>query len=63
MHQRHIFQILNHYTAPQDLDSGFGVLDNSANEPRLDVEGFIGGGIGWGRVRPVLRALRSYWHA
>jgi hypothetical protein len=32
MHPLHIFQILNHYTAPQDLDSGFGVLDNSANE-------------------------------
>jgi len=32
MHQLHIFQILNHYTAPQDLDPGFGVLDNSANQ-------------------------------
>src|SRR5260370_14985305 len=32
MHQLHIFQILNHYTAPQDLDPGFDVLDNSANE-------------------------------
>ena len=32
MPQLHIFQILNHYTAPQDLDPGFGVLDNSANE-------------------------------
>ncbi len=28
----HLFQILNHYTAPQDLDPGFAVLDNSANE-------------------------------
>jgi hypothetical protein len=28
----HIFQILNHYTAPQELDPGFGVLDNSGNE-------------------------------
>lgn len=28
----HIFQILNHYTSPQDLDPGFAVLDNSANE-------------------------------
>ncbi len=28
----HIFQILNHYTAREDLDPGFGVLDNSANE-------------------------------
>jgi len=27
-----IFQILNHYTAPQDLDPGFAVLDNSSNE-------------------------------
>ena len=32
MHQLHLFQILNHYTKPQDLDPGFGVLDNSANE-------------------------------
>jgi hypothetical protein len=32
MHPMHIFQILNHYTAPQDLDPGFAVLDNSANE-------------------------------
>jgi hypothetical protein len=32
MHQLHIFQILNHYTRPQDLDPGFAVLDNSANE-------------------------------
>ncbi len=28
----HIFQILNHYTSRDDLDPGFGVLDNSANE-------------------------------
>jgi hypothetical protein len=28
----HIYQILNHYTSRQDLDPGFGVLDNSANE-------------------------------
>jgi hypothetical protein len=28
----HIYQILNHYTPRQDLDPGFGVLDNSANE-------------------------------
>jgi hypothetical protein len=28
----HIYQILNHYTAREDLDPGFGVLDNSANE-------------------------------
>jgi len=26
-----IFQILNHYTSPQDLDGGFQVLDNSSN--------------------------------
>lgn len=32
MRPLHIFQILNHYTAPQDLDPGFGVLDNSTNE-------------------------------
>lgn len=28
----HIFQILNHYTSRAELDPGFGVLDNSANE-------------------------------
>ncbi|MGO9991945.1 MAG: hypothetical protein ACLPTF_05470 [Steroidobacteraceae bacterium] len=28
----HLFQILNHYTAPQELDPGFAVLDNSTNE-------------------------------
>jgi hypothetical protein len=28
----HIYQILNHYTSRQDLDQGFGVLDNAANE-------------------------------
>jgi hypothetical protein len=27
-----IFTILNHYTSRQELDPGFGVLDNSANE-------------------------------
>jgi len=32
MHPLHIYQILNHYTPRQDLDPGFGVLDNSANE-------------------------------
>jgi len=31
----HIFQILNYYTARQDLDPGFDVLDNSAN-PKPD---------------------------
>ncbi len=28
----HIYQILNHYTPRQELDPGFEVLDNSANE-------------------------------
>ncbi len=32
MHPVHVFQILNHYTSRQDLDPGFDVLDNSANE-------------------------------
>jgi len=32
MQQLHVYQILNHYTPRQDLDPGFGVLDNSANE-------------------------------
>jgi hypothetical protein len=32
MHSLHICQILNHYTPRQELDSGFDVLDNSANE-------------------------------
>ncbi len=32
MHPLHIYQILNHYTSRQDLDPGFDVLDNSANE-------------------------------
>jgi hypothetical protein len=32
MHAMHIYQILNHYTSPRELDPGFGVLDNSANE-------------------------------
>jgi hypothetical protein len=32
MHAMHIYQILNHYTAREELDPGFGVLDNSANE-------------------------------
>jgi hypothetical protein len=32
MHAMHIYQILNHYTSRQELDPGFGVLDNSANE-------------------------------
>lgn len=32
MQATHIYQILTHYTPRQDLDPGFGVLDNSANE-------------------------------
>jgi hypothetical protein len=32
MHVVHTYQILNHYTSRQELDPGFGVLDNSANE-------------------------------
>jgi hypothetical protein len=32
MHSVHTYQILNHYTSRQELDPGFGVLDNSANE-------------------------------
>jgi hypothetical protein len=32
MHAVHTYQILNHYTSRQELDPGFGVLDNSTNE-------------------------------
>ena len=32
MHAMHIYQILPPYISRQDLDPGFGVLDNSANE-------------------------------
>ena len=32
MHSLHTYQILNHYTSPQELDPGFEVLDNSSNE-------------------------------
>jgi hypothetical protein len=32
MHSLHVYQILNHYTSRQELDPGFGVLDNSTNE-------------------------------
>jgi hypothetical protein len=32
MHAVHTYQILNHYTSRQELDPGFGVLDNSANQ-------------------------------
>jgi hypothetical protein len=32
MQAMHIYQILNHYTSRQELDPGFKVLDNSANE-------------------------------
>jgi hypothetical protein len=32
MSRLHIFQIKSYYAVPQDLDPGFGILDNSANE-------------------------------
>src|SRR6202011_6279220 len=32
MQAMHIYQILNHYTSRQELDPGFKVLDNTANE-------------------------------
>jgi len=32
MSSAHLFQILNHYTPREELDPGFDVLDNSANE-------------------------------
>jgi hypothetical protein len=48
MPQAHIYQILNHYTAPQELDPGFEVLDNSANE-RPD----------WYEYWPIRKFLRS----
>jgi hypothetical protein len=32
MQAMHIYQILNHYTSREELDPGFKVLDNSANE-------------------------------
>jgi hypothetical protein len=32
MHSVHTYQILNHYTSREELDPGFGVLDNSGNE-------------------------------
>ena len=32
MRSLHIFQILTHYISREDLDPGFGVLDNSAND-------------------------------
>jgi hypothetical protein len=32
MHATHIYQILTHHTSRQELDPGFEVLDNSANE-------------------------------
>jgi hypothetical protein len=32
MHAVHTFQILNYYTSRQELDPGFDILDNSANE-------------------------------
>lgn len=48
MHQLHVYQILNHYTSRQELDPGFGVLDNSANE-RPD----------WFEYWPIRRYLTS----
>ena len=44
----HVFQILNHYTSPKDLDPGFDVLDNSAN-PRPD----------WYEYWPIRRYLNN----
>jgi hypothetical protein len=48
MQALHVFQILNHYTSRQELDPGFGVLDNSANE-RPD----------WFEYWPIRRFLQS----
>src|SRR5882757_3102981 len=41
-----IYQILNHYTKPSDLDPGFGVVDNSSND-RPD----------WYEYRPIRKFL------
>ena len=63
MEAMHIYQFLNHYTRREELDPGFGVLDNSAfflnvfehgdaEHPGLkDVPR---------RVRPTVRVLKSY---
>ncbi len=48
MRPMHVFQILNHYTPRTDLDPGFEVLDNSANE-RPD----------WYEYWPMRRYLRG----
>jgi hypothetical protein len=48
MQALHVFQILNHYTSRQELDPGFAVLDNSANE-RPD----------WFEYWPIRRYLQS----
>ncbi len=48
MHAVHTFQILNHYTSRQELDPGFGVLDNSVNE-RPD----------WYEYWPIRKFLRN----
>ena len=48
MHSVHVYQILNHYTPPHELDPGFGVLDNSGNE-RPD----------WFEYWPIRRFLRG----
>ena len=48
MHAVQIYQILNHYTPREELDPGFMVLDNSANE-RPD----------WFEYWPIRRFLRN----
>jgi hypothetical protein len=48
MQAMHIYQILNHYTRREELDPGFGVLDNSSN-PRPD----------WFEYWPIREFLRS----
>jgi hypothetical protein len=48
MQAMHIYQILNHYTRREELDPGFGVLDNSSN-PRPD----------WFEYWPIREFLRG----
>ena len=48
MHAVHTYQILNHYTSREELDPGFGVLDNSGNE-RPD----------WYEYWPIRKFLRN----
>jgi hypothetical protein len=50
MQAMHIYQFLNHYTRREELDPGFGVLDNSSN-PRPD----------WKIAYATVRVLKSYW--